>query len=198
MASSFSGAAEVDAFARLSDGRYVFSTRDDETFLGESFDDDDLIAFEPLNQGISRYMDLGSLLSAVSGSDVDVDALHVMPDGTIYFSVDADVKAGNASFGRADLLRLGSGGIERVVDGADAFGGRDLESLSVNPATGNFLASFAGNGGLGAGTSIAPTDLVELAFGPGLAFKPGYTTFLRGATEFSAVAGTLSAVHFGE
>jgi hypothetical protein len=198
MASSFSDAAEIDAFARLSDGRYVFSTREDETFLGESFDDDDLIAFEPLSQSVSRYMDLGSLLSAVSGSDVDVDALHILEDETIYFSVDADVKAGNATFGRADLLRLGKSGIERVVNGAEAWSSRDLESLGLNPVTGHFLASFAGSGGLGSGASIAPTDLVELAFGPDVAFKAGYSLFLRGSSEFSAVAGTLSALHFGE
>jgi hypothetical protein len=108
------------------------------------------------------------------------------------------VKANNATFGRADLLRLGSGGVERVVNGAEAFGGRDLESLSVNAATGNFLASFASFADIGGGTSITPTDLVELAFGPDRATKSGYTLFLRGASEFSAVAGTLAAVHFGE
>jgi hypothetical protein len=197
-ASSFAGAAEIDAFARLSDGRYLLSTRDDEVFQGEPFDDDDLIAFEPLTQSVTRYMDLGSLLTSVSGSDVDVDALHVTDDGTLLFSVDAPVKVGNATFGASDLLRLGQGGVERLVLGADVWDDRDLESLSVNPESGHFLASFAGNGAIGAGVSFGPADLVELAFGPGQPFKAGYTLFARGSSEFSAAAGTLSAVHFGE
>jgi hypothetical protein len=197
-ASSFDGAAEIDAFARLTDGRYLLSTRDDEVFYGEPFDDDDLIAFEPLTQRVTRYMDLGSLLTSVSGSDVDVDALHVAADGSLFFSVDAQVKVSNATFGPSDLLRLGQGGVERLVIGADAWDGRDLESLGVNPESGHFLASFSGSGAIAGGASFTATDLVELAFGPDQPFKAGYSIFLKGSSEFSAVAGILSAIHFGE
>jgi hypothetical protein len=197
----FASAAALDAFALLPDGRYLFSTRDDEVFHGEPFDDDDLIAFEPLGQSVSRHLDLGSLLSSVSGSDVDVDALHVAANGDVYFSVDAQVKAGNAVLGPGDLLRLGNSGVERLVIGADAWSGRDLESLAVDPVSGHFIASFGGDGRLGddlRGVSFSAADAVVLAFGPAEAYAGGYRLYFRGSAEFSSAPGSLSALHCGE
>ncbi|HEX6244351.1 MAG TPA: hypothetical protein VFZ61_25715 [Polyangiales bacterium] len=197
----FASAAAIDAFALLPDGRYVFSTRDDETFRGEPFDDDDLIAFEPLSQAVSRHLDLGSLLSSVSDSDVDVDALHVAANGDLYFSVAAQVKAASAVLGPGDLLRLGNSGVERLVSGADVWPGRDLESLGVDPVSGHFVASFVGDGVLGDdphGARFGAADAVLLGFGPGQPYASGYQLFFRGNVEFSSASGSLSALHCGD
>ncbi|MFT3925596.1 MAG: hypothetical protein QM778_23855 [Myxococcales bacterium] len=195
----FSQGAELDALATLADGRLVLSTSDDAVLGQEPFDDDDLMAFDPLNQGVSRYLDLGTYLGSVSGSDVDVDAIHLVPDGTLYFSVDDDVKvyATGAVFGADDLLRFDGESLTRVVKGASAWNGRDLENIAVDPQSGNFLISLAGTGAIGAGPVFGPSDVVELAFGPEQPFHAGTTLFMQAAQELPQSAGSLTTLQFG-
>ena len=142
---------DVDAFALLSDGSLLLSIDASATLGGISFTDADIIQFTPTSLGpntagtFSMYFD-GSDVGLTTSSE-DIDALHVMSDGSLIISFIGNFSVPGVSGADEDLARfvptsLGpntSGTWSLYFDGSDV----GLTTPNLGPAcigTGRLMA----------------------------------------------------------
>lgn len=159
----FSAAADIDAVHILPNGNILLSTENGETLGGLTFDDGDLVEYNPNTDTASLYFD-----EDVFDGVVDLDAVSVTASGSIIFlSMSADAELLGVEYEEGDLIEydpVGGTAILRL-DNDVVFGSiEDIDAVHALP-NGNFILSTENNAALG-GLSFTDGDLVE--YNPGL------------------------------
>jgi phage baseplate assembly protein gpV len=83
----FAEAEDVDAAAHQPDGSVILSTASQSQIGAEAFEDGDLVLYDPATGDATQWLDDDSTFF----TDVDIDAVHVLDDGHVLFSVRDDV-----------------------------------------------------------------------------------------------------------
>ena len=123
--------ARIDALSRTPEGDLVFSFDISLELDGVVADDEDLLRFDGAT--FSMLFD-GS--AAGIGPGFDLDAAHVLPDGSLLISLDIGGQLGSAVFGDEDVMKrnVQSSAWSLAIDGsalAAALLAADLKSLFV-------------------------------------------------------------------
>ena len=109
--------AGIDALHVLANGHVILSTDGDATIGGLTFTKEDLIDYDPV-------ADTAALLLEATAHFVaprNIDAVHVLDDGDIVLSTDADGALGGVSFSALDLVRYNlESGVASVYFDGDA------------------------------------------------------------------------------
>lgn len=159
----------VDSLDVLDDGRIVLSTfQSNRTIGGITLRDGDVAVYDPLtNTAIVLFSE--DLLR----SGPDVDAVDVLDNGHLVFSVSRASRLGNLSFGDGDIVEYDpTTGTTTLLFSEDLFGGNeDVDGIWVSPDGSLYLstASSATLGGLAFGANDvvrwdALTQTASLAF----------------------------------
>lgn len=103
-ASVFDKKADVDAVHVLDDGRIAFSvTQDNRSIGGTSFNDGDIVVYDPDTGTASILFSESSFGSQA----VDIDGVYLAADGSIYLSTAEDgVSLGGITFNGNDIVRF--------------------------------------------------------------------------------------------
>jgi hypothetical protein len=86
----FGGAnQDIDAFSILPNGHWLLSTSGTATYGGGTFQNADLVEYDPFNDIASLFMGLdeATLFTGASQSNPNIDALHAFADGSVLFSL---------------------------------------------------------------------------------------------------------------
>ena len=140
-----------------SDNTIYLSTDGSAQLGGLSFLDKDLVEYD-------RSGDIGTLFldSAAVGLGKKIDALHVLEDGHLLLSVDADTTFGGLSFKKEDLIEYDPvAGTATMFLEAEVHFQSKQNIVSVHMLdSGNIVLSTAGSATLG-GLAFSDRDLVE-------------------------------------
>ncbi|GAB5497419.1 MAG: hypothetical protein Phyf2KO_24990 [Phycisphaerales bacterium] len=139
---------DLDAFHILPNGNYIFSSLFNGTIGATTFDDADLVEYDP-NTGtvVGNYLGIG--LSSFTSSAPDISAATTDGDGNLYFSMlgvtnTMNHAGGSLTFTDGDIVRVdATTGVASVfVSEADIFddGDGDVYGLHWN-SDGSFLMS---------------------------------------------------------
>ena len=93
--SNFATSADVDAFTLLSNGHYVLSTTTSEVLAGLTFRNGDLVEYNPVSGTATLFLN-EDLFTA----DEDIDAVYVLPDGSVVLSTTNGATLGGLTFTR--------------------------------------------------------------------------------------------------
>jgi len=96
----FTNSANVDGFSVLANGHYVISTSASETLAGVTFRDGDLVDYNPLTGTASLFFN-----ENLFSQDEDIDAVHVLSDGSILLSTTSGATIGGLTFLAGDVIR---------------------------------------------------------------------------------------------
>lgn len=91
---------DIDAICVLDNGNLLLSTMDDASIGGLSFNDEDLVEYNPATGTATLYFDG----SAVFTDDEDLDAVTVLYGGHIVLSTEDAAAIGSLSFGAGDMV----------------------------------------------------------------------------------------------
>jgi hypothetical protein len=82
----------IDAFSILPNSHWLLSTSLTATYGGGTFQNADLVEYDPVSDIASLYMalDESTLFTGVPQSNPDIDAVHAFTDGTLMFSLRTD------------------------------------------------------------------------------------------------------------
>ena len=136
----------------------ILSTDSDATLGGLSFDDIDLVDYDPATDTASLFFE-GSLTTL----DVDIDAVHVLANGHILLSPANDATLGGLSFENGDLVDYDpvADTSTLIFDGSALFSDPAEKIVSVHVLdNGHFVLSTDSDAILG-GLSFEDIDLVE-------------------------------------
>ena len=97
--SLFAGSSNIDAFQPLDNGNLVLSTFNVATLGGLSFEDGDLIEYDPLTDTATLFFD-----EDLFTGPADIDAVHVLADGRILLSTDASQTLAGLAFRDGDIV----------------------------------------------------------------------------------------------
>ncbi len=100
----FGGAANIDAVSILSSGNLVLSTVLTETLGGLTFEDGDLVEYNPGTDTGTLFFD-EDLFSLTE----DIDAVHVLSNGNIVLSTDNNATLGTLTFNEGQLVEYNPG-----------------------------------------------------------------------------------------
>ncbi|MGD1918344.1 MAG: Calx-beta domain-containing protein, partial [Pleurocapsa sp.] len=153
-------------------GDQVFyaTTRDSVNLNGNTFDDEDVIVYDPTTQIWSQYLD-GSDLGLASN---DIDGVHVNSDGSVLLSLNKNIGIeGIGGVDDSDILLFSptstgdntAGSLELYFDGSDVgldASGEDIDGISV-ASNGDILLSVNSSYNIG---GILGQDEDILAFSP--------------------------------
>ena len=146
------------------------TSRNTVTLNGNSFEDEDVVVYDPDNDTWSQYLD-GSDLGLGSN---DIDGVHVNDDGSVLLSLNQDTNIDGLGFvDDADIVRFvptatgdnTAGTFERYFDGSDVglnVNAEDIDAVSV-ASNGDILISTNGSYSIG---SLSGNDEDILAFSP--------------------------------
>jgi hypothetical protein len=83
---------DIDAFSILPNNHWLLSTTLTATYGGGTFQNADLVEYDPVNDIASLYMafDEATLFTGAPQSNPDIDALHSFADGRVVFSLRSD------------------------------------------------------------------------------------------------------------
>lgn len=115
----FSGDEDIDAACLLPNGHILLSTDGAATIGGLSFNDEDLVEYDPVARTATLYLDG----SAIFSNDEDIDAVSVLIDGRIVLSTVGSATIGSRSFGEEDLIEYDplSGTTSQLFNGQALF-----------------------------------------------------------------------------
>jgi hypothetical protein len=136
-----------------------------------SFDDEDLVLYDPNTDVATLFMDTSSLSSTTLG---DIDAVHVLPNGWIVLSADADSSLLGVNFSDEDLVLYDPilGTARLIFDGSEAnkFGvhaaAADIDALHIEynrswaPANWDLYVSTTADSSVN-GTALDDNDVVK-------------------------------------
>ncbi len=139
---------DLDAFDVLPSGNYIFSSLFNGSIGGTTFDDADLIEFDPnTNTIVGNYLGIG--LSSFTSSSPDISAATTDADGNLYMSLLGATNSlthagGSLSFSDGDVVRVdATTGVASIfLTEADVFddGDGDVYGLHIMD-DGSFLMS---------------------------------------------------------
>jgi hypothetical protein len=139
----------IDAFSVLPNGNWLLSTDLPAILGGLSFQNGDIVEYDPVADVGTLYMGLdeATIFTGTPQSNADIDALQVDEDGSVIFSIRSngigrignDLPYGWADVASTDLFLLNptSGHAELFLDGAGLFDGmtRNLDAVSLDRGT---------------------------------------------------------------
>ena len=149
---------DIDAVHVLANGHIVLSPKGDATLGGLSFEDGDLVDYDPVADTATLIFDGSALFTDPSERIISV---HVLDNGHFVLSTDSDAILGGLSFTDIDLVEY-----DRGTDTASLFFDGSLTTLNVDIAAVHVLAndhivlSTKDNATLG-GLSFEDGDLVD-------------------------------------
>jgi subtilisin family serine protease len=201
---------DIDALAVLPDGDLLISTSAAGTVGSVSFDDSDILRFEPTSLGSttagtwSLYFD-GSDVGLSSNSE-DVDAVALAPDGRLVISTSGNPSVtGLSSLGDEDLIiftatSLGSttaGTWGYHVDGSDVSLSQSSENIDGVSILSNGLISLSTTGNFSvSGLSGANEDVFDFAATSlGSTTAGSFAAFFVGVNEGVPSGADVAAVH---
>ncbi len=141
----------------LANGHIVLSTKDDATLGGVSFEDGDLIDYDPVADTAKLVFDGSTLFD----DDEKIRSVHVLDNGNLILSTDSDAILGGLSFEDIDLVEY-----DRTTDTASLFFDGSLTTLDEKIdavhvlANGHIVLSTEGDATLG-GVSFEDGDLID-------------------------------------
>ena len=155
---AFSGPTFVDAFSLQNDGTFALSVRTGgRTLGGLTLDEGDVALYDP-------DTDTATLLMGVDTFDdgnADVDAVHLLADGTIAFSVGSNESINGFEFSDGDIVLYDpSTGSTSLLFSESLFGqNTDVDSVYID-GQGNIYLSTQQDGRTLAGLSFDGDDIV--------------------------------------
>ena len=96
----FSTNVNVDGFSVLANGHYIISTVGNATLGGLTFRDGDLAEYNPVTGTASLFFSENAF-----SADEDIDAVHVLSDGSILLSTRNGASIGGITFLDGDVVR---------------------------------------------------------------------------------------------
>jgi hypothetical protein len=142
----FSGNEDVDAVHILSNDHIVLSTTGGATLGGLSFQDEDLVDYDPATNTAVMLFD-GS--TRFSGNE-DVDAVHILSNGHIVLSTTGGATLGGLSFQDEDLVDYDPATNTAVMlfDGSTRYSGnQDTKAAHVRTGVDHFEIAHDGSAG---------------------------------------------------
>ena len=152
----FSHNENIDAVAALGNGNIILSTDGNATLGGLTFEDGDLVEYNPVTDTATLFFD-----ETLFSHNEDIDAFAVLGNGNIILSTDGNAALGGLTFEDGDLVEYNP-----VTDTATLFFDEDLFSHNEDIdafavlGNGNIILSTDGNAALG-GLTFEDGDLVE-------------------------------------
>ena len=137
---------------------FMFSTAGNAELAGLSFEDIDIVKYEPANDTATLFFE-----GALTSLDRDIDALHVLPTGNIILSTDNDATLASSNFEAGDLIEYDpvAQTASMYFEGSAHFANPDENIISVHVKNdGSLILSTDSNASLG-GVSFSDRDLVE-------------------------------------
>ena len=149
---------DIDAVHVLANGHLVLSTINTVTLAGLTFENEDLVEYDPVADTATMLFDGSTLFS---GGSTDVSAVHVTDSGHLVLSNEYDVTLGGLSFEPNDLVDYDPATDTAVLllDG-DAVGLVGWINAVHLLANGHIVLSTEASATLG-GLSFNPGDLVD-------------------------------------
>lgn len=126
--SLFDADEDVDALFVRGNGNILLSTETPATLGGLSFDDSDVVEYNPITDVATMFL----LASAVFDGDYDVDAFHILPNGNYVLSTRQSGSIGAVGFADEDLVEYDPVGVTAsLLFVGDGFTG---QSPNINAA----------------------------------------------------------------
>ena len=138
----------------------ILATDTEATLGGLTFGDDDLVDYDPVADTATLYFEGDPLFGTMWE---DIDAVHVLSNGHIILSTDADATLGGLSFGDDDLVDYDPVADTATLyfDGGALFSNLDEDIDAVHVlSNGHIILSTKGSATLG-GLSVGDDDLVD-------------------------------------
>ncbi len=154
--SIFDGAENIDAIAQYGGG-WIISTSTDSTIKGTPYLDGDLILWQPATKTATLWMP-----ESVFGTDEDIDALELTPDGHILISTATDANLGGLAFTAGDIVSYNrtTGTASLWFKGADHFDAvENIDALALLPDA-TMLFSTATDASIG-GWAFRDGDIIR-------------------------------------
>lgn len=190
-ASPFDASVNIDAVHVLENGNIAFSTTVSATLGGTSFDDDDLLVYDPATGNVTMLIDGSAVFSGAT--DFDIDAVYVRSNGLIVLSTRFDATLGGLAFGDGDLIEYNrlSNKATLLFDGEALFTDpvEDIDAVYLFD-DGQIALSTQTDAILG-GLSFADGDVVK--------YDPVNNTaeLYFAETNFTDITADLDALHIG-
>jgi len=153
----FTGDAEIDAVHVLANGNIILSTADTATLGGLSFEDGDLIEYNPTTGTATLFFS-----ESLFVGDENIDAVHILDSGNIILSIhENNGRLGGMNFGYGDLIEYNptSDIATMFLDGSLFSSKADIDAAYIL-ANDNIILSTVDAATLG-GLSFVDGDLVE-------------------------------------
>lgn len=189
--SPFDASVNIDAAHVLENGNIAFSTTASATLGGTSFDDDDLLVYDPATGNVTMLIDGSAVFSGAT--DFDIDAVYIRSNGLIVLSTRFDATLGGLAFGGGDLIEYNrlSNKATLLFDGGALFTDpvEDIDAVYLFD-DGQIALSTQTDAILG-GLSFADGDVVK--------YDPVSNTaeLYFAETNFTDIAADLDALHIG-
>ncbi|MBW8015216.1 MAG: PEP-CTERM sorting domain-containing protein [Planctomycetes bacterium] len=132
----------IDAVYVRSNGNVVFSTKDDAKLANVSFGKGDIVEYDPVADQLNILMDGGTI-----GSNGNVQAVHLLDDGDILFSIHGPSKLNDLKVHKGDLFRFDvqSGTTSLAATFDEVLHGKDIEGFTgVIPEPASVMLLMAG------------------------------------------------------
>jgi hypothetical protein len=142
---NFTGSENIDAFDLLPNGHMILSTISTATLGGITFSDGSLVEWDPVNLTASLFFDETTFDGA--GSNKNIDAVSVLPNGHILISTEGSHSLGGLSFLNGDVVEWDPVNLTASIFFSEAlFGGAniDIDAFDVD-ASGMILLSTREN-----------------------------------------------------
>jgi len=153
----FTGDTEIDALHVLANGNIILSTADAATLGGLSFEDGDLIEYNPTTDTATLFFS-----ESLFTGDENIDAVHILDSGNIILSIhENNGRLGGMNFGYGDLIDYNpiTDTATMFLDGSLFSSKADIDAAYILD-NGNIILSTVDAATLG-GLSFADGDLVE-------------------------------------
>ena len=187
----FSGNVDIDAVHILANNHTVLSTTGPASIDGLSFQDEDLVDYDPVAGTAVMLLDGSTIFSG----DEDIDAVYVTDSGSIMLSTADAATIGGLSFQDEDIVEYqpSTGTASVIFDGSVAFSnGADVNGLYVL-SNGHLILSVDSDSRQLDGLTFNAEDLVEYDPVSGTA-----TMFFDGQVPFGTGNENIDAVHIGK
>jgi len=136
----FAAGENLDAVSVLGNGNLLLSTNGNASLAGLAFRDGDLVEYDPIG-GIASLFFNEDLFT----NDENIDAAHVLADGTLLISTLGNATLGGLSFRDGDVVRYDPlSGVATLYFSEDDFAGNEnVDAYAVAPEpTSALLLSF--------------------------------------------------------
>ncbi len=179
---------KIRAVHILDNGHIVLSTRNNASLGGLSFENEDLVEYDPVTDTATMFFDGSMHFSA----DENIISLHILENGNLVLSTDGDAELGGLSFSNRDLVEYNptSRTASIYFDGDATTLSQNITALHVLD-NGHLVMATKSNTTLG-GLSFTGADLIEYDMGADSA-----TLYFSGNDFFTDDNEKINSLHIG-